>query len=86
MTGFREFHQYLADPSPSEKKYLAAVENLKIANRQYAKRQVSWIRNKFLPAAHAAKTTEGTKCVKLYLLDATGLHNVSFKWIGRRSF
>ncbi|KAH9980126.1 tRNA isopentenyltransferase [Lactifluus volemus] len=71
--GFREFHQYLADPSPSEKKYLVAVENLKIANRQYAKRQVSWIRNKFLPAAHAAKTTEGTKCVKLYLLDATEL-------------
>jgi tRNA A37 N6-isopentenylltransferase MiaA len=73
-TGFREFHQYLTDPSPSEKKYRVAVENLKTANHQYSKRQLSWIRNKLLPAVRAAKTTEGATGVELYLLDATGLH------------
>jgi tRNA dimethylallyltransferase len=73
-TGFREFHQYLADPSPSEKKYRIAVESLKIANHQYSKRQISWIRNKLLPAVRAAKTTEGATGVEFYLLDATGLH------------
>jgi tRNA dimethylallyltransferase len=76
VTGFREFHQYLTDPSPSEKKYQAALENMKISNRQYAKRQISWIRNKLLPAVRAAKTAEVTKCVELYLLDATGRHHV----------
>ena len=71
-TGYRGFHQYLTDPSPSEIKYQAAVQNLKTANHQYAKRQVSWIRNKLLPAIRASKSSEGTGGVEMYLLDATG--------------
>lgn len=69
--GFRAFHQYLTDPSPSEVKYQAAVQNLKTANHQYAKRQVSWIRNKLLPTIQASKSSEGTEGVDMYLLDAT---------------
>jgi tRNA A37 N6-isopentenylltransferase MiaA len=71
--GFREFHKYLSDPSPSEKKYQEAVEEMKTANRQYAKRQTSWIRNKLLPAVRASKSAEGGKSAEVYLLDATGL-------------
>jgi len=71
--GFREFHKYLSDPSPSEKKYLEAVEEMKTSNRQYAKRQTSWIRNKLLPAVRASKAAEGGKSAEVYLLDATEL-------------
>jgi tRNA dimethylallyltransferase len=74
--GFREFHKYLSDPSPSEKKYQEAVEEMKTANRQYAKRQTSWIRNKLLPAVRASKPAEGDKSAEVYLLDATGLDYV----------
>jgi len=76
-SGFREFHRYLADPSPSETKYQIAVQNLKTANYQYAKRQVSWIRNKLLPAIRASKPTEGARDVEMYLLDSTGWHFIS---------
>lgn len=74
--GFREFHGYLTDPSPSEAKYQIAVQNLKTANHQYAKRQVSWIRNKLLPTIRASKPTEGARDVEMYLLDSTELE----KW------
>jgi len=52
-------------------KYQTAVQNLKTANHQYAKRQVSWIRNKLLPTIRASKSSEGTEIVEMYLLDAT---------------
>jgi len=74
--GFREFHRYLADPSLSETKYQTAVQNLKTSNHQYAKRQVSWIRNKLLPAVRTSKATEGSMGVEMYLLNATELQ----KW------
>ena len=78
-TGFREFHRYLADPSPSETRYQTAVQNLKTANHQYAKRQVTWIRNKLLPAVRTSKSTEGSMGVEMYLLDATGSFRSSFE-------
>ena len=43
---------------------------MKISTRQYAKRQISWIRNKLIPAVDAANVKE--KSVPLYLMDATG--------------
>ncbi|KAH8998435.1 tRNA isopentenyltransferase [Lactarius akahatsu] len=69
--GFREFHKYLSDPSPSEKKYQVAVEEMKTANHQYAKRQTSWIRNKLVPAVQASKAAEGGRRAEVYLLDTT---------------
>lgn len=69
--GFREFHKFLTDPSPSERKYQEAVEEMKAANCQYAQRQTSWIRNKFLPAVWASKAADGGKSAEAYLLDTT---------------
>ena len=51
---------------------------MKTSNRQYAKRQTSWIRNKLLPAVRASKAAEEGKSAEVYLLDATGLHYPSF--------
>lgn len=45
---------------------------MKQSTRRYAKRQVSWIRNKLLPAVNAVNTTNSESIVPTYLLDATG--------------
>ncbi|KZV60902.1 tRNA isopentenyltransferase [Peniophora sp. CONT] len=70
--GFKEFDQYLAEIDPSSARYDLAVENMKVSTRQYAKRQVTWIRNKLIPAVNAARraANEGPD---LYALDATDL-------------
>ncbi|KAF8892663.1 IPP transferase-domain-containing protein [Infundibulicybe gibba] len=75
VLGFKEFNEYLSSPAPSVEAFNTAIENMKISTRQYAKRQLSWIRNKFLPAAYAANTNETN--VPVYLLDATDLDD---KW------
>ncbi|PBK77748.1 tRNA isopentenyltransferase [Armillaria solidipes] len=71
--GYREFHGYISSPDPSDDAFNLAVENMKISTRQYAKRQVSWIRNKLLPMIKAANVTEQT--VFPYLLDASDVEN-----------
>ncbi|KAG5637862.1 hypothetical protein H0H81_002901 [Sphagnurus paluster] len=68
--GYKEFHDYLSAPEPSDKTFSIAVEHMKISTRQYAKRQVSWIRNKLLPAIYIANKEETV--TPTYLLDATG--------------
>lgn len=84
-SGFREFHKYFSDPLPSEKKYQEAVEEMKTANCQYAQRQTSWIRNKFLPALWASKKAAGgSKSTEAYLLDATGLEYPFWLKLGDR--
>jgi hypothetical protein len=73
--GYKEFHDYLTSKDPSEKEFMAAVERMKQSTHRYAKRQVSWIRNKLLPnvfAANAGHTTNNLPC-PTYLLDATGM-------------
>ncbi|KAJ3536042.1 hypothetical protein NM688_g6889 [Phlebia brevispora] len=82
--GYREFSSYLAnqslaDPAEDQKLFREAVERMKLSTRKYAKRQVSWIRNKLLPAAYAANSAQdGQKIVSAYLLDATELGD---KWV-----
>jgi len=68
LIGYREFCGYLEDPN--EENYTEAIERMKISTRQYAKRQISWIRNKLIPALDATNTKE--VIAPLYLLDATG--------------
>jgi tRNA dimethylallyltransferase len=68
--GYKEFHGYLSAPSQTEKTFNEAIENMKLSTRQYAKRQISWIRNKLLPAVRAVNVQE--IIVPTYLLDATG--------------
>jgi len=65
--GYREFCGYLEDPTDDD--YKKAIERMKISTRQYAKRQISWIRNKLIPALNAVNTKENI--APLYLLDAT---------------
>ncbi|THV08068.1 tRNA isopentenyltransferase [Dendrothele bispora CBS 962.96] len=75
--GYREFHKYLLLPAPSKQDFATALENMKISTRQYAKRQISWLRNKLLPALYA-----GNKCEQLswtYVLDATALDDLWLK-------
>ncbi|KIM49040.1 hypothetical protein M413DRAFT_59052 [Hebeloma cylindrosporum] len=67
--GYREFCSYL--DAPSEHSYKNAVERMKISTRQYAKRQISWIRNKLLPAVSTANEHEAD-VVPFYLLDTSG--------------
>jgi hypothetical protein len=71
--GYKEFHVYLNASEPSQKDFDEAVENMKMATRRYAKRQVSWIQNKLLPAVHAINShTKDRPVAPTYLLDATG--------------
>ncbi|EEB95867.1 hypothetical protein MPER_05097, partial [Moniliophthora perniciosa FA553] len=67
--GYREFHRYLSLESPSDKDYMLALDNMKVSTRQYAKKQISWLRNKLLPALYDSNVTEETS--HTYLLDAT---------------
>ncbi|KAK0448357.1 tRNA isopentenyltransferase [Desarmillaria tabescens] len=71
--GYREFHSYISSPDPSVDAFNLAVENMKISTRQYAKRQVSWIRNKLLPMIKATNAIEET--VFPYLLDASDVED-----------
>ncbi|TFY71261.1 hypothetical protein EVG20_g1741 [Dentipellis fragilis] len=75
--GYKEFHAYLEQSIPSDQAFDAAVEAMKLSTRKYAKRQVSWLRNKLLPAIYAANESVDTKDVAAYLLDATELGD---KW------
>lgn len=47
---------------------------MKQSTRKYAKRQVTWLRNKLLPAIHSANVHLGNKIsmASMYILDATG--------------
>ncbi|KAI0320514.1 tRNA isopentenyltransferase [Amylostereum chailletii] len=71
--GFKEFSGYLDDPTRAEDSYVAAVTGMKNSTRRYAKRQVSWIRNKLLPAIYAANTSAlpSNEGPHAYLLDAS---------------
>lgn len=77
ISGYREFDSYLSSPDPSAKAFKGAVEHMKVSTRQYARRQISWIRNKLLPAI--AATNAGETITPIYLLDATGNESLIFR-------
>lgn len=66
--GYKECLQYVLDSSPSSALEAETVERTKISTRQYAKRQVRWIRLKLLPALHDSRSDRNT-----FLLDAADL-------------
>ncbi|GAA6000231.1 hypothetical protein JCM10207_007917 [Rhodosporidiobolus poonsookiae] len=79
--GYKEFEPYLAqrhrDPSRNldndeqlRKLFNQGVESMKVSTRQYAKRQVKWIKTKLLPAVRAL---DDQIEVTVVLLDASDL-------------
>jgi len=78
--GYKEFRDYLASSTPhspeGQKLFATAVDAMKLSTQQYAKRQVGWLRNKFIPAARtanvAAQDTGAAGAISTFLLDATG--------------
>ncbi|CAF9926880.1 MAG: hypothetical protein ALECFALPRED_003572 [Alectoria fallacina] len=64
--GFKEFLPYILDGSHREELRQKGIERTKIATRQYAKRQVRWIRLRLQRAVHAANLAHN-----MFLLDAT---------------
>jgi tRNA dimethylallyltransferase len=75
VAGYKEFHDYLASSQHSDKAFSDAVKSMKLSTRQYAKRQVSWLRNKLLPVIYSTNANSGqdTELTTFtYLLDATG--------------
>jgi len=70
--GYKEFFNYLFNPEPSQNGFSQAVDRMKLSTRQYAKRQISWIRNKLIPMAESANREDMS--TPFYLLDATGCH------------
>lgn len=66
--GFKELLPYIMTNRCSEKLRQEGIEHTKIANRQYAKRQVRWIRLKLQRALDAAGLSK-----HLFLLDTTNL-------------
>lgn len=73
--GYKEFYDYISDPNASREDLTDAVEKTKHATRKYAKRQISWLRNKLLPALHsvAAECRSKSSMATLYLLDTSVL-------------
>lgn len=78
--GFKEFHEFLvnhkgnkkfdqSNASKEDKALLSAcVENMKMVTRRYAKKQTTWVKNRFL-------ARPCTSAPDVYGLDATDLEN-----------
>jgi tRNA dimethylallyltransferase len=73
--GFKEFEPYIKSQQNGtisgkdlETIFTASIEQTKAATRQYARRQVRWIRNKLLSALSCANSLDS-----LYLLDGSDL-------------
>ncbi|KAH8924439.1 hypothetical protein BT69DRAFT_1349452 [Atractiella rhizophila] len=67
--GYKEFLPYLeslGSGREDEKLFEEGMERLQTSTVQYAKKQIKWIKNKFIPAV------QGSDDVLLYLLDGTG--------------
>ncbi|KAF7256772.1 hypothetical protein EG68_06371 [Paragonimus skrjabini miyazakii] len=70
--GFKEFADYLSLPPGSAEResqegqqmLTAAIEKVKVATRQYARRQIKWITNRFLRRPEFG-------CIPVYRLDVT---------------
>lgn len=74
--GFKEFHNYLVlppdrrDSAEGQQHFQKGVEGLKIATRQYARRQLKWIKNRFL-------NCPGSSVPTVYGLDSTDVNRWS---------
>ena len=85
--GFKEFHSYLTmtgeeKRSDEGKEALSAgVKQMKLATRQYSRKQAKWMRNRFLskwratPPVYAVDSTEAEKWIEvLYVCRTINLY------------
>lgn len=82
--GYKEFATYFDDietrPDDNalrERLFKTAITDMQLGTRQYARRQIKWVRNKLLPAIYKLWEAEDSESVEdrsvhIYLLDATG--------------
>lgn len=52
--GYKEFSAYLNDPNRPQIEFERGIEQMKVATRQYATRQVKWLKSRLLPAIVAS--------------------------------
>ncbi|CAE6521036.1 unnamed protein product [Rhizoctonia solani] len=52
--GYKEFEVYLDDPNRPQEEFDRGVEQMKVATRQYAIRQVKWLKSRLLPVVMAS--------------------------------
>ena len=79
VPGYREFHNYLDLSNPADKDFQTALNNMKTSTRQYAKKQISWLRNKLLPTLYTSNdNSKPDDKTYTYLLDATGRYQAYF--------
>ncbi|KAL3899944.1 MAG: hypothetical protein SGCHY_001689 [Lobulomycetales sp.] len=71
--GFKEFHDYLGLPSHDEKResaFVNAVESMKLATRQYSRKQNNFLKNKLLKSSIQCKSG-----LSAFILDASDLES-----------
>lgn len=67
FTGYKEFsHISTSDLHPLYPLFAPAVERMKLSTRQYAKKQIKWIKNQLIPAVRRARELGGD--VSVYLV------------------
>lgn len=70
--GFKEFHDFLescGDSNERSIKFEQAVENMKLATRQYCRKQTNWLKNRLLKQSIACSDDS----INTFVLDASGM-------------
>ncbi|KAJ2451219.1 tRNA dimethylallyltransferase, mitochondrial [Coemansia sp. RSA 2336] len=67
--GFRELTE--AATLPSESRLNEGIERMKISTRQYARRQVAWLRNKMVPTCRDTQSKQ--TAAHMFVLNATNI-------------
>lgn len=74
--GYKPFSQYLQQPFSDQsaqqqrRAWADAVEQTKIQTRQYAKRQINWLKSKLWPTIQQ-QHQQGDRSIEFFVLDTT---------------
>lgn len=78
--GYKEFRPYLSsrpvdstEIDQTDEKFICGLEAMKCSTRQYAKKQVQWIRRQLIPLIEKVERDEAGGEVTIVLLDASDL-------------
>ncbi|GMM32331.1 tRNA dimethylallyltransferase [Martiniozyma asiatica (nom. inval.)] len=87
VIGFKEFLPYLKEnptcstgsPPINNKLYQLCLEKMKLHTRQYARRQIKWIKNLLIPQLKEEESNASLKFGKVFVLDATNIDKAEFR-------